>query len=94
MRGPDGTEFPMGGIYEVVDEPNRLRYSCTAKAAADGSHLLEGFTAVTFEEQDGKTLVTVETKVVGLVSYAEQMLNGMEQGWNETVDRMVAYAEK
>jgi uncharacterized protein YndB with AHSA1/START domain len=87
MRGPDGNDYPMKGVFREVVAPERLVFSNIA-VDKDGNHLLEGETAVTFAEQGGKTTLTLKTHAVGLVPLATQMLAGMEAGWTQTIDKL------
>jgi|ERR1051326_98825 uncharacterized protein YndB with AHSA1/START domain len=93
MRAPDGVEYACGGIYHEVIAPQRLVFSNNA-FDHQGKPLLEGVTSVTFEAQGAKTKLTVETRMVGKVSYAAQMLAGMEAGWNQSLDRLTALVAK
>jgi uncharacterized protein YndB with AHSA1/START domain len=53
-----------------------------------GGVLIPSVTTVTFEEQDGKTKMTMHTKAKGMVDIAAQMLQGMETGWSQSFDRL------
>jgi uncharacterized protein YndB with AHSA1/START domain len=77
MRGPDGNDYPMKGVFLAVVEPERLVFTSIA-VDNDGKHLLEGETTVTFSEEGGKTTLTLQTHAVGLVPFAPSMLGGME----------------
>ena len=90
MRAPDGVDHPMKGVFREVVEPERLVFTNVA-VDAQGNHLLEGLTTVTFAEQGGKTKLTVRTNAAGLVAEAAQMLAGMEEGWTQSQDRLEAY---
>jgi uncharacterized protein YndB with AHSA1/START domain len=87
MRAPDGAEHPMTGVFREVRAPARLVFTNVA-VDRDGKPLLEGLTTVTFAEQGGKTKLTVESRAVGLVAYAARMLEGMEAGWTQSIDRL------
>jgi len=87
MRGIDGTEHPMKGLFQEIAPPERLVFTGIA-VDGSGKHLLEGVTTVTLEEQNGKTKLTLHTRAVGKVPQAEFMLGGMEQGWTESIDRL------
>jgi uncharacterized protein YndB with AHSA1/START domain len=87
MRAPDGAEHAMTGVFREVAPPARLVFTSTA-VAQDGKPLLEGLTTVTFAEQGGKTKLTVESRAVGRVDYAARMLEGMEAGWTQSIDRL------
>lgn len=87
MCGPDGKDYPMKGVFREVVAPERLVYSNIAVDNA-GNHLLEGETAVTFAEHDGKTTLTVRCHAVGLVPVAPRMLAGMQAGWTQSIDKL------
>jgi uncharacterized protein YndB with AHSA1/START domain len=87
MHGPGGNDYPMKGVFTEVKAPERLAFSNIA-IDNDGNHLLEGETAVTLTEQDGKTTMTVKSHMVGLVPIAPQMLTGMEAGWTQSIDKL------
>jgi uncharacterized protein YndB with AHSA1/START domain len=89
MHGPDGNDYPMQGVFREVAPPARLVFSNIA-LDNDGNHLLEGETAVTFAEHDGKTTLTMTSHMVGLVPIAPQMLAGMEAGWTQSIDKLQA----
>jgi uncharacterized protein YndB with AHSA1/START domain len=87
MRGPDGNDYPMKGVFLSVTEPERLVFTNIA-IDNDGKHLLEGETTVTFSEEGGKTTLTLKTHAVGLVPFAPSMLGGMEAGWTQSIDKL------
>ena len=91
MRGPKGTDFdqdfPMSGTFHEVVEPERLVFTAIAEDK-DGNPLLEAHTTVTFEDQGGKTKLTVQANAVGLAPVAPQMLAGMEAGWSQSLEKL------
>lgn len=87
MTAPDGTPFPMNGVFHEVDPPYRLVFSDAAIDAA-GNVLADGFTVVTFEDLGGKTRLTVESIAKAAVPDAAEMVRGMNDGWNESLDRL------
>ena len=87
MRGPDGNDYPMKGVFREVSPPERLVFTNIA-TDTDGKHLLEGETTVILAEKDGKTALTLKTHAVGLVPLAPQMLAGMEAGWTQSIDKL------
>jgi uncharacterized protein YndB with AHSA1/START domain len=89
MRGPDGWEHPMKGVFTDVVKNERIVFTNIAVDAA-GNHLLEGVTTVSFEEHGGKTKMTLHTRAAGKVPQAAFMLGGMEQGWTESIDKLEA----
>jgi len=73
-----------------VVKPERLVFTNNAYDH-EGKSLLEG---VTSAAQGAKTKLTLETRMVGKVSYAAQMLAGMEAGWNQSLDRLADFVAK
>ena len=63
MRAPDGAIYPMKGVIREFAPPERLVFTSIAVDAA-GDHLLEGVTTVLFDEENGKTKLTVHTEAV------------------------------
>ena len=93
MRGPDGNDYPMKGVFREVSAPERLVFTNIA-IDKEGNHLLEGETTVTFSEKGGKTTLILQTHAVGLVPIAPQMLGGMEAGWTQSIDKLEELVER
>ena len=89
MRAPDGGEYPCGGVYREIVPPERLVFTNIAMDK-DDNPLLDGLTTVTFAEESGKTKLTLRTRATGLVPYAPRMLEGMEAGWTQSLERLAA----
>jgi uncharacterized protein YndB with AHSA1/START domain len=87
MRGPDGNDYPMKGVFTEVVPEERLVFTNTPTDGS-GNHLMEGETRVTFADADGKTELAVTAHMVGCAPLAKQMLAGMEMGWTQTVDKL------
>lgn len=87
MRAPDGIVHPMTGTFHEIVAPERLVFTAIAEDQA-GKPLLEARTTVTFEEHGGKTKLTVQASAVGLVDVGWQMLQGMEAGWTQSLERL------
>lgn len=87
MRAPDGHEYPCGGIYREVTPPERLVFTNIA-LDEEGKPLIDGLTTVTFAEQDGKTKLTLVTRGKGLAPRTAAMLQGMEAGWSQSLDKL------
>lgn len=87
MRAPNGAEYPGGGIYREIVAPERLVFTNGA-LDKEGNPIIEGLTTVTFAAHGDKTKLTLRTRAVALVSYAAQMLDGMEAGWTQSLERL------
>jgi uncharacterized protein YndB with AHSA1/START domain len=90
MRGPNGTVYPMTGIYLEVVESERLVFT---RAALDdeGTPLFEVLNTVTFAEQGRKATLTLRASVVKATPRAIPHLAGMEAGWTQSLERFEAY---
>jgi len=91
MRAPDGVVYAMGGAFEEIVEPERLVFTSTAGADSDGKPMLENRNTVTFEDDDGKTKMTVHVLVLRAAPEMAGALAGMEQGWTESIDKLSAH---
>jgi len=98
MQGPAGTPFagvfPTTGVFREVVEPERLVFSETAFLEEHGDPAIEGLTTVTFEEENGKTKVTVHSAIVWAKPEAADAVAGMEAGWAEQLDKLAEYLAK
>ncbi|MDE2025891.1 MAG: SRPBCC domain-containing protein [Patescibacteria group bacterium] len=83
-----GQEWPMTGTVEEVIAPEKLVFS--ANAIMKGKAILEHRTTVTLDNVDGKTNMTVHIVVTMTTPEASGPLAGMEMGWNQQLDKLVA----
>lgn len=94
MKAPDGTIYPMNGVVWELVPPEKLVFTAVALDEA-GAAMFENMNTVTLEDQDGFTLVTIEVAVAAIHDpRAHGHLQGMEQGWSQSLDRLVALAER
>ena len=87
MRGPDGTVYPMRGAYREVVAPERLVFTSLV-VDDDDNPMLDGLTSVAFEDEAGKTKLTLQARAVAVVAPAVMYLDGMEAGWTGSLDRL------
>lgn len=80
-------DHPMTGEFTEVVPVERLAFVSAAVDEA-GKPLLESLTTVLFIERDGKTEMVLHTQAKGLVEIAGPMLEGMEAGWTQTIDKL------
>jgi uncharacterized protein YndB with AHSA1/START domain len=93
MRGPDGTVYPMAGVYKEIVEPERIVFASGALDSA-GHPLFEVLTSVTFAEQAGKTTLTLHARVTMSTPAAAPHLGGMTEGWTQSLERLAAYVAR
>ena len=87
MHAPDGGSYPAQGVYSEIVPPERLVFTNNA-VDKDGNSIIDGFTTVTFADQDGKTKLTLHTRGVAMVGYAANYLKGMEMGWTQSLEKL------
>jgi uncharacterized protein YndB with AHSA1/START domain len=90
MQAPNGRIYPTTGTVDEVVPPERLVF--TTRLERDGIVTLEVQQTVTFEDRGEDTRVTLRAHVLHATEAAATPLAGMNEGWNETFDKMVSYA--
>jgi uncharacterized protein YndB with AHSA1/START domain len=90
MRGPDGTVYPMTGVYQEIVPPERLVFTSGA-LDSDGNSMFEVLTTVTFAEEGGQTKQILRARVIKRTAQAAPYLAGMEAGWTQSLERLAAY---
>jgi uncharacterized protein YndB with AHSA1/START domain len=97
MRSPDGQDFCSKGIYREVVELEMLVMT-DSFADKEGSMVPASYYGlspdfpkemkikVTFKEQEGKTKLTLKHSDVKSLNDTD--LNDMQQGWNESFDKL------
>lgn len=83
-RGSDGQEFAFNGVYHEIAAPERLLYTYEFEGMPPGR---AGIVTITFEEQNGKTLLTDKSLFQSVEDRDAVVQSGMEQGAAETFDR-------
>jgi uncharacterized protein YndB with AHSA1/START domain len=76
----------VGEVREIVP-PEKLVFM-SAALGADGKALFEILNTVLFEEQGGKTKLTLTAAVLSATAEAPKYLAGMNAGWNQSLDRL------
>ncbi|HEY4128452.1 MAG TPA: SRPBCC domain-containing protein [Gammaproteobacteria bacterium] len=87
MRGPNGTEYPMQGSVTELRANERFGFDYEALDQA-GQLVLSGRLSVTFADEDGKTRMSLSVYAEGQGPDAAEKLEGMETGWNQSLDRL------
>jgi uncharacterized protein YndB with AHSA1/START domain len=104
MLAPDGSEYPMRGVYREIEAPARLVYTSDLSEHPDSWHDLvaperdkskpkpayESLTTVTFEEQGKKTLLTVRTIFESAAIRDLFVKIGMNGGWSQSLQKLEA----
>lgn len=90
MRAPDGTVYPMTGVYQEITEPKRLVFT-SAALDLSGAPLFEVLTAVSFLERGNTTILRVQVHVIKTTVAAAPFLKGMIAGWAQSLERLEAF---
>jgi uncharacterized protein YndB with AHSA1/START domain len=81
---PDGQEFGFHGVFHAIVAPERIVQTFEFEGVP-GHVLLE---TATFEEHDGKTMLTAQSVFQSVEDRDGMVQSGMEQGAVETMDRL------
>src|ERR1035437_9662848 len=87
MRAPDGTVYPMTGVYREIVPPERLAFVSSA-LDEKGKPLFEVLITVGFAARGGKTELTLRARVVMGTPGGKRTPAGMDQGWSQTLGRL------
>jgi uncharacterized protein YndB with AHSA1/START domain len=87
MRSPDGKDFWVRGVFRELVAPERVLIYCVADDE-DGNLSLEETIDVTLTEHSSGTRLSLRATASGSTPQARSMLEGMEPGWHQTVDRL------
>ncbi len=89
----DGAEYPMPAIVREVVSPEKFSFTNSA-LDTQGNRQLEGSTTVTFDDEGGKTRMTVHSSATGSGPIAKQMLDGMGRRLGAELERLEALVIK
>lgn len=88
MKAPDGTVYPMMGIFLEVIEPEKLVFTTTAMEVEIGNWQLEIFNIIDFNHDAAGTKLTVHATIKTRTPESEPAIMGLERRWNESLDRL------
>lgn len=91
MHGPDGTDYPDRIDFREIVEPERLVYDLASDSPDDLSRFE---TTVTFEDQGGKTLLTMRL-LFDTAALRDQVVreHGAVEGGKQTLARLAGHLE-
>jgi len=87
MRGPDGTDYPMGGEVREVVAPEKL-VTVTGALDEQGKFLFEILHTMTLAERNGKTTLTMHSRVISATPNAGRYIGGFEMGMTLSLERL------
>jgi uncharacterized protein YndB with AHSA1/START domain len=80
----DGTEYPTGGVYREVVEPERLVFTWVEPGAADPHRT--ALISISLADLGGKTEMTFHQ--AGPADADSEVRAGMHDGWSQTLDKL------
>jgi uncharacterized protein YndB with AHSA1/START domain len=93
MRGPDGIVYPLTGVVHEIVAPERLVFSMVLNETHGGVRI-NNLVSVTLVEHAGKTALTLHVRVVPASEASEVNLQGMPEGWSQSLARLGEFVSK
>lgn len=93
MRAPNGTRYPMGGEFREVMPPERL-VTVTGALNEQGKLMFEILHTMTLAERDGRTKLTMHSRVITAMAGAEKYIGGFEAGMTQSLERLAELLAK
>jgi uncharacterized protein YndB with AHSA1/START domain len=93
MRAPNGDRYPMGGEFREIVPPERLVFSCGALDEKNDL-LFEFLHDVTFTGRNGKTKLTLRSRVTMTTAGANRYIGGFEAGMTSSLERLADLLEQ
>ena len=90
MRAPNGAEHPMGGEFREIVAPERLVFTSGA-LNKKGKMLFEFLHAAIFTERNGKTTLTLNSRVIMTTAGANNYIGGFETGMTLSLERLAKH---
>ncbi|MGD0434760.1 MAG: SRPBCC family protein, partial [Acetobacteraceae bacterium] len=90
MRGPDGGDMPLKGVYLEVVQNERLVFTDAYTKAWEPSDKPFMTVIVTFENEQGKTRYTARVRHWTVADREAHEKMGLHQGWSKCIDQLAA----
>ena len=84
MRSPDGVEIPTTFVYREIVAPERIVYS----SFGSGGPAPGALTTLTFEDHNGKTLLTINSVFSSAADREATARMGHIEGVNQSLERL------
>jgi uncharacterized protein YndB with AHSA1/START domain len=94
MRGPDGKEMPMRGIYLEVVPNERLVFTDAYERAWEPSAKPFMTAIISFEEEAGGTRYTARVRHWSEADREAHEKMGFHQGWGQCADQLAALVKR
>jgi uncharacterized protein YndB with AHSA1/START domain len=94
MQGPDGTEFPVRGVYLEIVPNKKIVFTDAYSEAWIPSEKPFMTVTITFEDQDGKTNYTAVARHWTEADREAHEKMGFHEGWSTVAEQLAALIEK
>lgn len=81
-----GMRSPMSGEFKEFAAPTKMAYS--ASPLLNGKPAMETLITINFTDEAGKTKMNLHVEVISSTPEAAPMLEGMEAGWRQSLDKL------
>ena len=86
MRAPNGHTMANVGTFTEVVPQQRLAY--TERYEDKGQVMFENLNTITFAERDGKTVLTLDVRLLRAAEGMPKKLDRAAQGWTQALDKL------
>jgi uncharacterized protein YndB with AHSA1/START domain len=90
MRAPNGDRYPMGGEFREIVPPEKLVFACGA-LDENGDLLFEFLHTAKFAKINGKTKLTLHSRVTMTTTGANRYIGGFETGMTLSLERLAEH---
>ncbi|XXT21763.1 SRPBCC family protein [Sorangium sp. So ce429] len=85
LRAPDGSEHGFTGVYREIERPERVVSTESYEPLGPGHEMV---VTATYDERDGKTMLTSRIVYQSQADRDAHLQSGMEAGMRETFERL------
>jgi uncharacterized protein YndB with AHSA1/START domain len=93
MRAPNAARYPMGGEFREIVAPEKLVFTSGA-LDEKGEMLFEFLHTATFTEANGKTKLTLRSRVTETAGEANKYIGGFEAGMTQSLEKLAEFLAK
>lgn len=93
MTAPDGAVYPMRGVVNEVQEPERIVFTAWPEDG-QGNVILEVTHTVTFTTENNKTKQVISSVVSKSTLPISVFRDEMNNGWNSSLDKLAALLQE
>ncbi|MEI9959832.1 MAG: SRPBCC domain-containing protein [Limisphaerales bacterium] len=93
MRSPNGERYPMGGEFRKIVAPEKLIFT-TGALDEKGDLLFEFLHTAVFVERNGKTELTLRSRVTMTTAEANKYIGGFDAGMTQSLEKLDELLQK